>query len=168
VSSDSAESSSAYWYRDESRKRSVRVLESVRLYRAAEAAMRRRTQVSMGMGENDLLALRFLIRNTRQGKLVSPKDISSYLGISSASTSVLLDRLEKSGHLTRPPSPFDRRGLIIQPTTSSDEEVRHTLGEMHERMIEVANRLDETEAAAVIRFLEGMRDAVDQIDSPTN
>lgn len=168
MSSDSAESSSAYWYRDETRARSVRVLESVRLYRAAEAAMRRRTQASMGMGENDLLALRFLIRNNQRGKLVSPKDIATYLGISSASTSVLLDRLEKSGHLTRSPSPFDRRGLIILPTTASDEEVRHTLGEMHERMIEVANTLDEAEAASVIRFLEGMRDAVDQIDVSTD
>lgn len=167
MSNDSAESSSAYWYRDEDRKRSVRVLESVRLYRAAEAAMRRRTQASMGMGENDLLALRFLIRNTQQGKLISPKDISTYLGISSASTSVLLDRLERSGHLTRSPSPFDRRGLIIQPTVASDDEVRHTLGDMHERMIAVAGTLDDTEAATVVRFLEGMREAVDQIDAPS-
>jgi DNA-binding MarR family transcriptional regulator len=158
-------SSLSYWYESETdRERSVRVLEAARGYRAAEAAMRRRTRNSMGMGENDLLALRFLIREKAQNRAVAPKDLSSYLGISSASTTILLDRLEKSGHLARRPSPTDRRSLVVEATLETDAEVRATLGEMHSRMMAVALTLDETEAQVVIRFLEGMRDAVDQID----
>ncbi|WP_307859198.1 MarR family winged helix-turn-helix transcriptional regulator [Herbiconiux sp. SYSU D00978] len=160
------QSSPSYWYEsDADRQRSVRVLEAVRIYRAAEAAMRRRTRNSMGMGENDLLALRFLIRQKQQGHVVAPKDLSTYLGISSASTTILLDRLEKSGHLERKPSPFDRRSLIVEPTIATDTEVRATLGEMHSRMMAVASTLDDAQAETVIHFLEGMRDAVDQIDA---
>lgn len=161
-----ASASDHYWYEDDAaRARTVDVLEALRAYRAAEAAMRRRTREAMGMGENDLLALRYLLRSQGQGVAVSPKDLARYLGISSASTTVLIDRLEKSGHVARRPSPSDRRALIIVPTGASDAEVRATLGEMHSRMFEVAKGLDADQANAVTVFLTAMREAVDQIDA---
>ena len=49
----------SYWYADDD-ARSTSVMEAMRSYRAAEVAMRRRTQQSMDMGENELLVLRFL------------------------------------------------------------------------------------------------------------
>ena len=86
-----------YWYTDDAEKqRSVAVLEAMRTYRAAETAMQRRTQLSMGMGENDLLALRYVIMAQRDGRSIGPKELAHYLGISSASTTVLLDRLERA------------------------------------------------------------------------
>jgi DNA-binding MarR family transcriptional regulator len=166
MTTESVGSPDHYWYGEATQKeRSIAVLEAMRTYRAAETAMRRRTQVSMGMGETDLLALRYLIRAHSGGKTVGPKELAAYLGISSASTTALLDRLERSGHIERQPSPFDRRALIILPTVATDEEVRSTLGQMHERMMEAAHRLDPAEARVVIGFLDGMREAVDQIDA---
>ena len=58
----------------------------------------------------------------------------------------------------------DRRALVLRPTPGSDEEVRKTLGAMHERMIAAAGALSEDEAETVIGFLEGIRAAVDQIE----
>ena len=155
-----------YWYSDASEKeRSVAVLEAMRTYRAAESAMRRRTQASMGMGENDLLALRFVITAQQAGRSIGPKELAAYLGISSASTTVLLDRLERGGQMRREHSPFDRRALILIPTATTDEEVRAALGDVPERMVEVANRLDPEQARVIIDFLQNMRAAVDDIDS---
>ena len=160
-----------YWYSDDAKtetgahERSVAVLEAMRTYRAAESAMRRRTQVSMGMGENDLLALRYVIMAQQAGRSIGPKELTGYLGISSASTTVLLDRLERKGQLRREHSPFDRRALILVATATTDEEVRAALGEVPERMVEVANTLDSDEARVVIDFLRRMRSAVDEIDS---
>jgi DNA-binding MarR family transcriptional regulator len=166
MTSEAVGSPDHYWYGEATqRERSVAVLEAMRTYRAAETAMRRRTQASMGMGETDLLALRYLIRAHSAGRTVGPKELAAYLGISSASTTALLDRLEKSGHVERQPSPFDRRALIILPTVATDEEVRSTLGQMHTRMMEVAARLSPEESRVVVRFLDGMRDAVDEIDA---
>ncbi|MCU1404534.1 MAG: MarR family transcriptional regulator, partial [Glaciihabitans sp.] len=89
-----------YGYTDVAeRERSLAVLESMRSYRAAETAMRRRTQISMGMNENDVLALRYVIMAQKDGRSIGPKELASYLGISSASTTVLIDRLEKSGDM---------------------------------------------------------------------
>ncbi|MET4157163.1 MarR family transcriptional regulator [Agromyces sp. PvR057] len=158
--------SSHYWYADDRTRRSVAVLDALREYRAAESAMRRRTRSAMRMGETDLLAIRFLLKERSAGRMVSPKDIAAHLGISTASTTVLLDRLVRSGHVARRPHPTDRRGLVIEATIDSDEEVRATLGDMHRRMIDVAESLAPTEAAAVIGFLERMREAVDSVPKP--
>ena len=56
------------------------VLEALQVYRAAEAAMRRRTGAAMGIGENDLLALRLILDNTAAGRPTFAKDVSAYLG----------------------------------------------------------------------------------------
>ncbi|MFK4641051.1 hypothetical protein ABIA52_003940 [Paenarthrobacter histidinolovorans] len=64
-----------YWYELESRKQmgAVDVLNALRDYRTAEAEMRRRTRTSMGMGETDLLALRYLLEAERAGREVGPQ-----------------------------------------------------------------------------------------------
>jgi DNA-binding MarR family transcriptional regulator len=155
-----------YWYSDDAqRERSVAVLEAMRTYRAAESAMRSRTQRSMGMGENDLLALRYLLTAKQDGRSIGPKELTAYLGISSASTTVLIDRLEKAGQVRREHSPFDRRALILVPTAITPEEIRAALGDVPERMVEVANRLDPAQAKVVVDFLQSMRAAVDEIDT---
>lgn len=158
--------SSHYWYADDRTRSSVAVLDALRDYRAAESAMRRRTRSAMRMGETDLLAIRFLLKQRSAGRMVSPKDIAAYLGISTASTTVLIDRLVRSGHVERRPHPTDRRGLVIAATIDSDDEVRATLGDMHRRMIDVAESLTADQATAVLRFLDLMREAVDGVPTP--
>jgi DNA-binding MarR family transcriptional regulator len=159
------ESTSGYWYGQDARSASaVDVLNGLRRYRQAETAMRRRTREAMRMGETDLLALQFLLRSVRDGVPVGPRDLAAYLRISSASTTVLIDRLVKSGHLERQPHPTDRRALLLVPTVSTDEEVRNTLGQMHSRMLAAAEELSPEEMDTVLRFLDSMRVAVDTVD----
>lgn len=155
-----------YWYEQDSaaKERAVRVLNALRDYRASEGAMRRRTRSAMSMGETDLLALRYLLEAQAQGRDLSPKDLAAKLGITSASMTTLVDRLVRGGHVTREPHPTDRRALILRPTPGSDEEVRTTLGKMHQRMIEVAAGLSPQETETVVAFLAKMSEAVDQID----
>ncbi len=157
-----APTSSGYWYgTDGSGPGPVQVLEALRAYRTAETAMRRRTKDSMGMGEKDVLALRYLLEADRAGTPMSPRDLAARLGISSASTTTLLDRLTRTGHIARRPHPTDRRALVIVATAEADCEVRTTLGRMHERMLAAARALDPDQAATVTAFLHAMADAVD-------
>lgn len=159
-------SSSGYWYgHDAAHRDAVRVLEALREYRSAETAMRRRTKKAMGMGETDLLALRYLLEAGRAGTPLGPRALAGKLGISTASTTALLDRLAKSGHIRREPHPRDRRALVIVATESSDAEVRATLGPMHRRMMEAAERLSPEQADTVVEFLHAVRDAVDTVDA---
>ncbi|MEQ7736124.1 hypothetical protein, partial [Escherichia coli] len=78
---------SGYWYGPDGQlDYGAAVLKSLRDYRAAETAIRRSTRDSMGMGETDILALRYLLRAQASGKAAVPKDLSQFLGITSAST----------------------------------------------------------------------------------
>ena len=113
-----------YWYGaadEDRRRRAIEVLQAFRVYRAAEVAMRRRTRESMSMGENELLVLRYLLRAAGQKRQVSPSELTRYLGVSTASTTAIVDRLEKTGHVTRVPHPTDRRSIFIVATTVSDD-----------------------------------------------
>ena len=49
---------------------------------------------------------------------------------------------------------------MIVPTEATDSEVRATLGEMHRRMMAVAEELSEEEARTVVRFLRRMSEAI--------
>lgn len=154
---------SGYWYGPDGQlDYSAAVLKSLRDYRAAETAVRRSTRDSMGMGETDILALRYLLRCQASGKSVVPKDISQFLGITSASTTSLIDRLVASGHVRREAHPTDRRSVIVVPTVESDREVRVTLGAMHRQMMAVAESLTADEAHVVVEFLARMREALQQ------
>ncbi|TDL35910.1 MarR family winged helix-turn-helix transcriptional regulator [Arthrobacter nitrophenolicus] len=152
---------SGYWYGPDGQlDYGAAVLKSLRDYRSAETTMRRSTRDSMGMGETDLLALRYLLRVQASGKTVVPKDLSQFLGITSASTTSLIDRLVASGHVRREAHPSDRRSVVVVPTVESDQEVRETLGAMHRRMMAVAESLTADEARIVVEFLERMTEAV--------
>jgi DNA-binding MarR family transcriptional regulator len=153
-----------YWY-DESpgqRDRARRVLESLRTYRAAETAMRRRTRDSMSMGENELLALRFLLRQPDHTS--RPSELVKYLGVTSASVTTMLDRLEKTGRVQRVANPSDRRSIFVRATPHANEEVRETLGKMHELMYGVAVGLTPEAQEHVVAFLQKMADAVDGVE----
>ena len=153
-----------YWYEQDEHERGRRMLEAMRLYRAAEAAMRRRTRDEMHMGENDLLALRFMLRAKQEQRLVSPTDLGAYLGIKTSSVTVMLDRLEAAGHVVRRPSETDRRRVTVSTTDFADAEVRKTLSHMHHRMMEATTGIEPEIAAGIVDFLDRMREAVDSID----
>ncbi|MCM6764389.1 MarR family transcriptional regulator [Rathayibacter sp. ZW T2_19] len=166
MSETTQRSGAGYWYPDESStRRAVEVLSAMRTYRVSEVAMRRRTREKMAMGETDLIAIQYLLRRQRSDEIVSAKDLAAHLSISSASTTVLIDRLVRSGHLVRKPHPTDRRGIVVEATVDSDREVRETLEHMHRRMLEIAEGLEAGEAEVVVNFLRRMSSAVDEIDA---
>jgi DNA-binding MarR family transcriptional regulator len=153
-----------YWYTldEDAAPTPVSVLNALRRYRSAEQEMRRRTRSAMGMGETDLIAVRYLLGAQRVGRVVTAKDLAQHLEISSASTTVLIDRLVRSGHVTRDRHPSDRRAVVVHATVGSDREVRATFGRMHDAMLDIAASLDPDELRAVRAFLERMRAAVDE------
>lgn len=162
-------SRSGYWYPDSEAASTVDVLNMLRRYRAAETAMRARTRLAMGMNETDLLALRFLLREQRAERSVRPIDIARALDISTASTTTLIDRLERGGHARREAHPTDRRASIVVPTVSSDDEVKATLGAMHRRMLTLVDEMSDHDRAIVTQFLSGMTSAIHEasdLDQP--
>jgi len=44
----------------------------------------------------------------------TPKELSQYTGLTTGSTTAMLDRLEKARFINRKPNPNDRRGVIVE------------------------------------------------------
>lgn len=159
------ERSRHFWYDDSEESASgVDVLNLLRQYRDAETTMRSRVRADMDMGEKDILALRHLISAEGRGEMLRQRDIASMLGITNASTSILVDRLVRDGYAERVPHPEDRRSVAVVPTEHGKHEVRTTLRDMHGRMMAVVEDMSVTERDVVATFLRRMIDGVTQPD----
>ncbi|MWB98232.1 MarR family transcriptional regulator [Agromyces sp. MMS17-SY077] len=131
----------------------VLLLTAIRTWREHEQRLMLESRDHMQLNESDMKALRFLVAAKGQGRLVTPGMITEHLGISSAATTKLLDRLEYAGHIARAPHPSDRRALAITITQSTHEQVRDTVGRTHARRFAAAARLTSAERDVVTRFL---------------
>lgn len=153
---------------DDSRLNAVAVLQAVRRFRRSDSAMRTRTASELSVNATDLAALRHLVAASRLGEHVSPTELSAQLGISSAATTKLLNRLALLGHVRREPHPTDRRGQLIVATDLAHTAIHEALGHSHKRMMEVVTALTPDEQLTVIRFLDALGEAVMEEHGPTS
>lgn len=140
----------------------VRVLEALREWQNAARALSEESKRYMKLNDSDMRAIRMLIRAQQQGQIVTPKDIAAEVGISSASTTKLIDRLVAGGHLVRTPHPSDRRTTCIEVTESTRRSAHDTIGRQHTRRFSAVAAMSPDERDAAIRFLGALVDA----DSP--
>jgi len=155
-----------YWYDDEGDASAVAMLAAVRRLRHADHEMRRRISAGMDMNTTDLEALRHVIAHESVEDPLTLLRLARLLGISGASTTKLLDRLSRSGHLRRAPHPTDRRALVVRATDHAHEEVRDRLAVMHERMLEVAQQVPLHSRRAVAEFLDALAEHLDEQAAP--
>lgn len=144
------------------------VLNEINDLMRALARLRQREQVLsdasqryMNLGPQEMRALHYLMVAKRQKQIVTPGAISSYLRISAASTTKLLNRLEQGNHITRRLHPTDRRALAIEITPETEVSARQTVGQLHARRFHAAARLSSSEREVVTRFLNDMADELD-------
>lgn len=98
----------------------------------------------------DLQAMQHLI----MGGPLGPTELSRRLGISTAATTAVVDRLVAVGHASRTQHPTDRRGVVIVPTPSSVQRAMGTLMPMIMGIDGVLDEFDEDEQAVITAYLE--------------
>lgn len=135
------------------------VMEALRHWRGADRALSEASQRYMRLNESDMRAIRMLIQAQKQGLVITPKDIAHEVGISSASTTKLIDRLVDGGHLTRAPHPEDQRTICINVTRQTAQAARETIGRQHARRFDVAAAMSGDEREVVVRFLTALAEA---------
>ncbi|WP_217181920.1 MarR family winged helix-turn-helix transcriptional regulator [Streptomyces sp. AC495_CC817] len=124
--------------------------------REAEQRLSRASRRYMQLNDSDMRALHYLIVCANRGVIATPGGIAQHLGISTASTTKLLDRLEKGGHIHRSPHPSDRRALAISITPETRQAAMDTVGRQQSKRFYAAARLTSAEREVVIRFLTDM------------
>lgn len=129
--------------------------------RLSEASLR-----YMKLNRTDMRALHFLIVCENQGAVATPGALASHLGISTASTTKMLDRLERGGHVVRSAHPSDRRALAITITARSRQAAMDTVGRQQAKRFHAAARFSAAERDVVIRFLREMTAEIALTDEP--
>jgi DNA-binding MarR family transcriptional regulator len=98
----------------------------------------------------DLQAMQHLIMSGPLG----PTDLSRRLGISTAATTAVVDRLVAVGHASRTQHPTDRRGVVIVPNPASVQRAMSTLLPMIMGIDGVLDEFDEDDQAVITAYLE--------------
>ena len=136
------------------------ILTLLREYLAIESTSRRGGRRDTSMGETDLAAMRLLVQADTEGRRLTPGSLATSLGISTASTTALVDRLSTAGFVKREPHATDRRSTVIVPTVSSESEVREVLDRGRASFARVTEDMSQHEIDVVARFLSNMIAAV--------
>ena len=109
---------------------------------------------SLGIGPNDAKVLRFLLDREADDEPVTPRLLAEMLGISSAATTALIDRLADAGWVERVPFPGDRRSIVVRATIDADSPARNLLAVRRSSVAEAASRLDASQRRVVADFLD--------------
>lgn len=132
------------------------VMRAMGRLREAEQRLADASLEYMKLNATDMRALHFLIVCGNIGQVATPTMLSSHLNISSASTTKMLDRLERAGHVRREAHPTDRRALAIAVTEKTRAAAMETVGRQQAKRFHAAARLTPAERDTVIRFLDDM------------
>lgn len=112
-----------------------------------------------GMHPTDVRALIALMDASRAGEEMTAGRLGAVLGLNSAGTTALVDRLERVGHVRRVRGEADRRRVVIEVDAKAVELGWAFFGPLIGRSVELLRGYDERELAAIRGFLEGIREA---------
>lgn len=107
-------------------------------------------------------ALHFLIVAENRGIATTPSDLARHLEITTASTTKMLDRLQRAGHITRSPHPDDRRALCVAVTPETKLVARDSVGRQQAARVGPAAELGTEGRSVVIGFLDRTAEALEE------
>ena len=136
------------------------LMKSLGALRDAEQRLSEVSRRFMQLNETDMRALHYLIVCAHREMIATPGGIAQHLSISTASTTKLLDRLERGGHIVRAAHPTDRRALAISITPETHRAAMDTVGRQQAKRFNAAARLSRDERDVVIGFLRDMTEEI--------
>ncbi len=113
-----------------------------------------------GLHPTDVRALIHLLDADRTGAAATPGWLSAQIGLNSASTTALIDRLERLGHVRRSRDQADRRRVLLSVNPTAVELGWTFFGPLIERLVTAMQTFTDDELDTARRFLLAMRAAV--------
>lgn len=125
---------------------------------AASRELTTRAARVMGMNTTDMTALHVLAEVGPLGTT----GLAARLGISQASTTVLVDRLERAGHVERVRDGADRRRVVVTDTDAAREANRAAWQPTILEIDDICRSLTEAERTFALDLLGRLRRAMDR------
>ncbi|MEY2847722.1 MAG: hypothetical protein RI885_387 [Actinomycetota bacterium] len=107
----------------------------------------------LALGATDYDAMNHLMSSPDP---LGPNTLARRLGITAASATELVDRLEEAGHVTRVRSTEDRRRVELHASPDSTERILGELRPLIAAFDEIASELDDAQRAAVAGYLRAI------------
>jgi DNA-binding MarR family transcriptional regulator len=101
--------------------RSDRMLDALLAFASAQNDLARTFARRNGMHTTDSVAIVAIIRAEEQGDPLTPARLADAIGLSGGATSILLNRLEEVGYVTRARGHSDRRRVTLHSTPAVHE-----------------------------------------------
>lgn len=108
----------------------------------------------------DVRALICLLDAARAGAPATPGMLGAHLGLNSAGTTAVIDRLERLGHVRRQRDTRDRRRVLLKVDESAVALGWSFFGPLIHEIVAVMGRFDTADQATVERFLGDVHEAV--------
>ena len=95
------------------------------------------------------------------GEPIGPVELSRRLHMTSASATVLVDRLEEAGHVVRETDPHDGRRRVVRPTQHGAMAVYQQIGPMVADLVAAERGMSAHDRAAVLSYLARVLDVLE-------
>ena len=116
------------------------------------------------MHRTDMNALSAIMAHERAGHAPAPTEIGRELHLSSPATTALLDRLERSGHLSRGRHESDRRRVTLHLTEKAYADGRRMFAPLARMLMQTLESYSPDQIDLIHRF---MADATAAVDAAT-
>jgi DNA-binding MarR family transcriptional regulator len=114
-----------------------------------------RIAAGLQLSDTDLDALNVI---SRYGP-VSPRVLAQRCGLHPATTTGVIDRLERGGWVSRERDPADRRGVLVRFISGRGTEMAHLYAGMNTSMREILESYSDDELTLIAGFLERTAEA---------
>ena len=93
---------------------------------------------------------------------LTQRQLGDRLSLTSGAITMLVDRLEREGWVSRHPHPEDRRAVLLELPAEVPSSVPSGLEEYHARIIELAREIPQKHRGAVRAFLQSAANAASE------
>ena len=113
-----------------------------------------------GLGRTDVRAVIAIMDATRRGEPLTAGGLGAAVGLSSASVTALVDRLERAGHVHRVRDPADRRRVVLQMSEASMAAGAAFFGGLQRELVAAMDGFSGADLDVVRRWLTAMTEVV--------
>jgi DNA-binding MarR family transcriptional regulator len=135
------------------------------LYRRDVALARHRAAFARTLGVTEV-EMQALVHLAEQGEL-APSAIGTLLDLSSGGATALVQRLERSGHVTRKPHPTDRRSTLIALSPTTAARLEEAQSPPYRRLESVAASLTNPQRVVVTEVLTELACLSEELEEST-
>jgi len=134
----------------------VAAMQRLRDWAAAFDELNRHLGSWVELSPSDANALGQVLWAERAGEPLSPAELARRIGMTSGATSVLVDRLEAAGHVTRHRESTDRRRVTLRTTEAAQRANAAFLGFAGREIAGSLRAAPQDETRAALAFLDRM------------